>query len=253
MIHQYGQTEERINPKDGAVMVYIPEGESLMGDDDDDLNYAKPQHKVYLDGYWIYKYPVTVGQYRQFCEEIKHKMPPTPDWGWKDDHPVVNVTWHDANAYCEWVGSDSSGFSASRNVRLPTEAEWEKAARGTSGRKYPWGDEWDASRCNSWEKGPHQTTPVGSYPQGASPYGVQDMAGNVWEWCEDWYAENYYINAPNWNPKGPEAKKYRTLRGGSWRDGYPILLRAAYRYWAHPGNWWSIRGFRCVYVYEDFR
>ena len=206
---------ERINPKDGAVMVWVPPGEFLMGSPEGqgDSN-ERPQHKVYLDSFWIYKHEVTVGQYRKFCQETGHNMPSsTPTGGWKDDHPMAYVSWDDASAYAKWAA-----------VALPTEAQWEKAARGTDGRKYPWGNEWDAKKCcHGGNKGPDGTTfPVGSFPEGASPYGALDMAGNVWEWCADWFDGEYYANSPRQNPTGPARGALRVLRGGSWyRDvGY---------------------------------
>ncbi len=228
------------NPKDGAEMVYIPAGEFLMGSDKSKDDKAQgdelPQRKVYLDDYWIYKYEVTVAQYRKFCNETKRQMPrqmpPAPSWGWQDDHPIVGVTWHGAVAYCEWAG-----------VTLPTEAQWEKAARGTDGRIYPWGDEWVAGKCNSGAAGLNRTAPVGSYPAGASPYGVMDMAGNVWEWCADWYGEKYYISAPDRNPQGPSSGAERVLRSSSW-DGNPNDVRAARRVRTTPFNWFSNLGFR---------
>jgi formylglycine-generating enzyme required for sulfatase activity len=234
--------EERINPKDGAVMIYIPAGEFLMGSNDG-YNAEKPQHRVYLDGYWIYKYPVTVAQYRKFCRVTGRQEPPPPDWGWKDDHPIVNVTWHDAVAYCQWAG-----------VRLPTEAEWEKAARGTDGRKYPWGNEWDGSKCaNSvGTNNLHSTVPVGSYPQGVSPYGVHDMAGNVWEWCSSLYRPYPYRADDGREEIGKNvAGKRRVLRGGSW-DSDVGDFRAAYRGGSNPGDWWFDVGFRCA-ARSDFR
>jgi formylglycine-generating enzyme required for sulfatase activity len=229
--------QERTNHKDGAVMIFIPKGEFLMGSNDYDDE--KPPHRVTLDDYWIYKFPVTVAQYRRFCQATGRQEPLPPNWGWQDDHPIVNVSWNDATAYATWAG-----------VRLPTEAEWEKAARGTDGRRYPWGNEWDASRCNNWKTGPEQTTPVGSYPQGVSPYGVHDMVGNVWEWCADWYGENYYRTAPSENPKGPGWGQYRVLRGGSWYLN-PRLVRVAFRDWLAPDFRNYIVGFRCVAVADS--
>ncbi|MBM3241214.1 formylglycine-generating enzyme family protein [Candidatus Poribacteria bacterium] len=227
------------NPIDGAEMVFIPEGEFIMGSDKskDSLAYGDelPQRKVYLDGYWIYKYEVTVAQYRKFCQETGRQMPEEP-WEWQDDHPIVNVSWYDSVAYCNWAG-----------VELPTEAQWEKAARGTDGRIYPWGEKWDASKCNNYNTGPKQTTPVGSYPAGASPYGVLDMVGNVWEWCADWSDEEYYASAPNRNPQGPSSGTYRVLRGGSWGNVFLYgFLRAAYRGRYISDGWCLGRGFRCV-------
>ena len=231
-------------------MVYIPAGEFIMGTSDEQIDALlrqfpnwnrslfddeKPQRRVYIDGYWIYKYEVTVTQYRKFCDETGRKMPVEPDWGWQDDHPIVNVTYNDAAAYCNWAG-----------VQLPTEAQWEKAARGTDGRIWPWGNEWDANKCNNFQTGPRKTKPVDSYPQGRAPYDVMDMAGNVWEWCADWYDGNYYASAPERNPHGPVSGNWRVLRGGSWSDDSPSYLRAAYRDGSNPGSGNRYNGFRGV-------
>ena len=197
----------------------------------DILNSETPQHKVYLDDYWIYKTEVTVAQYRKFCQATGRQMPGLPDWS-KDDHPVVNVSWEDAAAYAQWAGA-----------ALPTEAQWEKAARGTDARVYPWGNEWDGAKCvNSTQS----TKPVGGIPAGASPYGCLDMAGNVWEWCADWYDAGYYKNAPARNPTGPATSTSRVLRGGSWLTPVPDVFRAAYRFWLNPGDRNDYFGFRCV-------
>jgi len=244
---QTAPVNERINPKDGAAMVYIPAGEFIMGTSDEQIDVLigrfpslrrswfdseKPQHTVYLDGYRIYKHEVTVAQYRQFCQETGHRMLEVPPDGWEDDHPIVNVRWHDAAAYSQWAG-----------VELPTEAQWEKAARGTDSRLWPWGNEWDNHKCNSVGT-VGKTTPVGRYPLGASPYGVMDMAGNVWEWCADWYDDNYYRNAPSHNPPGPASGTRRVLRGGSWRY-VPSTVRVANRYSASPVSSSLSMGFRC--------
>ena len=216
---------QRVNPKDGAEMILIPAGPFLMGDDD---QYNNPRRTVTLPAYYIYKCPVTVGQYKRFIASKKAKrksltMPSAPDFNrnWsKEDHPIVNVSWHDATAYCAWAG-----------VELPTEAQWEKAARGTDGRQYPWGDEWDARKCQCSKKtygDAGGTSAVGHYP--ANDYGLYDMAGNVWEWCADWYEEG----------------KSRALRGGSWYYYRPSDFRCAYRYWGDPGGRNVLRGFRCV-------
>jgi formylglycine-generating enzyme required for sulfatase activity len=230
----------RVNPKDGAAMVYVPAGEFLMGSTDADKNAyddEKPQHRVYLDGYWIYQTEVTVAQYRKFCQAMGRQMPPEPEWKWQDAHPIVNVTWDDAAAYAAWAGA-----------ALPTEAQWEKAARGSDGRIYPWGKEWDGAKCVNSVGGnaPGGTKPVGGMPAGVSPYGCLDMAGNVWEWCADWDDDMYYRNAPSRNPTGPATGTMRLLRGGSWRHPYPDFFRAADRDGSSPGDRGDYGGFRCV-------
>jgi iron(II)-dependent oxidoreductase len=125
---------------------------------------------------------------------------------------VVGISWFEAEAYANWL-SERAGHL----YRLPTEAEWEKAARGTDGFKYPWGEHFNKNLCNSLESGLGRTSPVGIYPKGKSPYGCFDMTGNVWEWCSDWYDDNYYANSPDRNPKGPSSGAIRVIRGGSWR------------------------------------
>src|SRR5262249_39409949 len=146
--------------------------------------------------------------YRRFCAATGRKMPPAPnhnvDWQ-HADHPMVNVTWADIQSYCVWAG-----------VALPTEAQWEKAARGIDGRLYPWGDKMDSRKCHRIESALIGLAPVGHYPSGASPYGCLDMAGNVWERCADWYAEDYYQQGEDHNPTGPAEGTVRVLRGGSW-------------------------------------
>ncbi|MDO8587174.1 MAG: formylglycine-generating enzyme family protein [Armatimonadota bacterium] len=193
----------KINPKDGSVMITIPAGKFIMGSNHEPDE--KPVHTVYLDTYQIGKCEVTIAQYRKFCKATGYEMPDAPSWGWKHGHPIVNVTWNDAAAYCKWAGG-----------RLPTEAEWEKAAAGTDGRTYPWGDAWDNNKCANVYLNLTSTQPVGSYPAGASAYGCMDMAGNVWEWCADVYAKDYYKASPSRNPRGPSRGGYRVMRGGSW-------------------------------------
>jgi iron(II)-dependent oxidoreductase len=199
----------------------------------------QPQHRVYLDEFYIDKYPVTNAQFERFVKATGYKA--GDDWRkyytkGKEKHPVVCVSWNDASAYCKWAGK-----------RLPTEAEWEKAARGTDGRIWPWGNAWDKSKCNLWEGGPATTTPVGSYPAGASPYGVMDMVGNMWEWCADWYDENYYYyrNSPKRNPRGPNTGQWRVLRGGSWMGNITYYLRCAARDHYGPTDTCLNGGFRC--------
>ena len=207
-----------------------------MGDDDIPNN---PRRDVTLSGYWMYKNVVTVEQYKTFCTATKVAMPPPPkfnkNWA-KGDHPIVNVNWNDANAYCKWAG-----------VSLPTEAQWEKAARGTDGRHYPWGNDFEPDRVWSSKKkigDAGGTTPVGVY--GISPYGCSDMAGNVLQWCADWYDADYGKSAPANDPPGPATGKWRVLRGGSWDRHDQGYFRCAYRYYRGPGYRFSLDGFRCA-------
>ena len=229
-----GPGATRVNPKDGAEMVYVPAGAFTMGAAE---FYNAPTHTVNLSGYWIYKNDVTVAEYKAFCQATGRAMPQAPSWGWQDDNPVVDVTWDDATAYAAWAG-----------VSLPTEAQWEKAARGTDGRAYPWGNDWDPSLCvhsASTFGDLGSTKPVGSCPAGASPYGCLDMAGNVCQWCADWYDENYYKSSPASDPAGPESGTIRVLRGGSWCIYGPGIFRAAGRSRYDPtGSYYDV-GFRC--------
>ncbi len=185
-----------------------------------------PRHRVRLSDYYIARYPVTNQQYDLFARATQRdfKFP-----AGKEDHPVVNVSWNDAVAFCHWL-SQTTGL----NFGLPTEAEWEKAARGTDGRIYPWGDEFDAKRLNSRESNLQDTTPVGRYsPAGDSPYGVADMCGNTWEWCADWYSEQEYARRSGTrvrDPRGPAQGVMRVLRGGAFdfnKDGVRCGYRAA--------------------------
>jgi len=250
-----GETDN--NPKDGAVMVWVPAGDFIMGTSNADIAamlrqhpswktewfaVEKPRHTVSLDGYWVYKYTVTVAQFRKFCAATNRKMPEQQPWS-KDNFPVVNVTWFDASAYADWAGA-----------ALPTEAQWEKAARGTDGRYFPWGNLWDQEKCNNYTDhqlaggGLHgdRAAAVGSYPASASPYGAQDMAGNVWEWCQDWFAPDYYAHTPKDNPTGPETGEMKVLRGGSWGSS-AITIRSAGRHMDAPDlAYHDCGGFRCV-------
>jgi formylglycine-generating enzyme required for sulfatase activity len=216
---------EKIKPKNVGPMVLVPAGEFTMGNNEggDD---EKPEHKVFLNAYYIDVYEVTVGQYAKFLEFTS--IFPPPKWTTMNEpphqnRPVVNVDWADANNYCKWAGK-----------RLPTEAEWEKAARGTDGRIYPWGnDPPDPLRANyGKEKGKWNNhdalLPVGQLKAGKSPYGIYDLAGNVWEWVNDWYDQDYYATSPSQNPPGPKSGKYKVMRGGSW-DFAPESLRSARR------------------------
>jgi serine/threonine-protein kinase len=261
-------------------MVYVPEGIFTMGSDEGDPDAdddEKPQHEVHLDAFWIDRTEVTNAMFARFVDATGHETdaekkgsswavnPSSQEWeelagaDWQhpngpstsldglDKHPVVHVSWNDAAAYCQWAGK-----------RLPTEAEWEKAARGTDSRIYPWGDTFDGRRLNfcdvncelgwadgEWDDGHTRTAPVGSYRDGASPYGELDMAGNVWEWVADWYAGDYYTTSPDRNPQGPDSGERRVLRGGSW-DDYRGRVRAASRSNASPSFSFDIVGFRCA-------
>ncbi len=240
--------------------ITIPAGKFLMGAqkqdpskpnyDSDAFEEELPVHEVHLDAYRIGRYPVTVAECRKFVEDDGYsnerwwraggfgaaKEP--RDWDEQLQHPnrpVVNVSWYEAAAYCAWKG-----------VRLPTEAEWERAARGTVARKYPWGNEEpDTERANYDAGNVGHATPVGLYPRGATPEGIDDMAGNVWEWVADSYGKDYYGKSPSANPKGPESGEVRVLRGGAWVDN-PWYLRAALRFRYQPEVWFDFIGFRCV-------
>jgi formylglycine-generating enzyme required for sulfatase activity len=232
--------------KDGVPMVLIPSGEFLMGSE---MAGEGPPHPVSVDAYYIDRYEVTNAQYQRFVDATDHRTPqhevdPRYDL-WAGGtfppefkaQPVVNVDWHDAAAYCEWAGK-----------RLPTEAEWEKAARGTDARIYPWGnDPPTPARLNfarRWE-GPQTLRPVGSFEQGRSPFGAYDMAGNVWEWVNDWYGPGYYKAPQERNPRGPGGGSAKVLRGGSWTN-LARLVRATHRYGADPEMRNSDTGFRCA-------
>jgi formylglycine-generating enzyme required for sulfatase activity len=226
-------------------MVLIPAGEFLMGSDPEKDKYAEdneqPQHSLYLPDYYIAKTPVTNAQYAAFVEAghkpPKHWKGKKPPQG-KKDHPVVNVSWHDAMAYCKWL-AELTG----KAYRLPSEAEWEKAARGTEGRIYPWGNEWDAERCNTKGGGKGGKTRVGPYPQGASPYGLLDMAGNVWEWCHS-LGRPYPYDATD-GREDAEAGDLRVMRGGAFYLG-ARYARCAYRGGDSPDYEFSAVGFRLV-------
>ncbi len=221
--------------QDGIVMVYIPPGEFTMGSDDYDNE--KPPHNVFLDGYWMGKYEVTFDQYDKYCGETNQEEPQDIGWG-RGKRPVINVSWHDAAAYCDWL-SKKIGLK----FKLPTEAQWEKAARGEDGRRYPWGKREPDGKLANFDLSIGKTSPVGSYLQGASPFGMLDMAGNVWEWCADWFNEDYYKNSPHKNPMGPKSGSYRVLRGGGWLNS-ARYIRCAYRVGYHPSYRLYFVGFR---------
>ena len=205
----------------GLEMIYIPAGEFLMGSDDLLApENEKPLHKVFLDGYWIGKYEITFDQFDTFCQKTglyskglinKRNTPVDEGWG-RGNRPVIHVSWKDASEYCKWL-AEATGL----NFKLPTEAQWEKAARGTDSRRFSWGSrEPDKKLANFGSPGNRRTTPVNHFPEGASPYGVMDMNGNIMEWCRDHYQENYYTDSPKKNPTGPEAGKTYSKRGGAF-------------------------------------
>jgi serine/threonine-protein kinase len=228
---------------DGKRMILVPAGEFEMGSNEEERE--RPVHKVYLDAFYIDETPVTNDEYKRFLDaNPTHPAPP----GWdqsrrtfpagKENHPVVNVSWFDANDYASWAGK-----------RLPTEAEWEKAASWDDQKKkkriWPWGDTFNKNLLNSFEGGRGKTAPVDLFPTGASPYGVLDMAGNVWEWVADRYDPAYFWNSPARDPAGPSSGKSHVLRGGAW-DFNQDFVRAAYRYFNTPDFRDNFVGFRCA-------
>lgn len=225
------------NPIDDAEMVWVPAGEFLMGSNNKDEEACaneKPQHKIYLDGYYVYKYEVTVAQYRKFCEDTNREMPEEPFWGWKDNYPIVMVSWNDAKAYADWA-----------RACLPSEAQWEKAARGQNGRIFTWGDVWDEDKYANRENS-EQAQLVGTFPDDKSVYGALDMIGNISEWCSDWFDEKYYKKSTDKNPSGPKTGTLRVIRGGSWADDGSTYYRSAYRSHGKPDGKFDNCGFRCV-------
>lgn len=214
----------------------------------------KPGRQIYLSTFSIDRYEVTNDLFAAFvaatgyqtaaeqsaaerADGLSWRHPFHPDSAAVPDHPVVYVSWQDAHAYCAWRGG-----------RLPTEAEWEKSARGSDGRLWPWGAAFAAGRANIWgaEDGYARLAPVGSFPLGASPYGALDMAGNVWEWCADWYDPEYYATAPTKDPQGPETGRFKVLRGGSWINPGGPVLRSSNRFEVLPVERSTYIGFRCA-------
>ncbi len=273
-----------LHAADSTVMAFVPAGEFFMGSSQGENGESdeRPQRKIFVSAFWMDLYEVTNQQYRQFIHETGHAQPthdnpalrlwtnnaPVPG---SESHPVVNVSWYDAVAFCQWAGK-----------RLPTEAEWEKAARGTDARRYPWGNDWNFTLSNSasfwagrtiefrnledWQKfwlkgegseivqdrgvkGQVLTLPVGTYPHGISPYGLFDVTGNVSEWVADWYDPYYYLKGPPSDPEGPEHGILKSIRGGSWLKP-ASSLRLTYRDYGQPDSRLSGAGFRCA---EDDR
>ncbi len=208
---------------------------------EDGLPDARPLHRVYVSGFWIDKYKVTNRQYRR-CVEVGACAVPKDRSAYDDmtrsEHPVTNVTWNQVRGYCRWLGK-----------RLPTEAEWEKAARGTDGRLYPWGNSDEVlkvrARAVDQQAGKNATDAVGTVDFAVSPYGVADLIVNVSEWVNDWYAEDFYRSSPARDPQGPVRGSFRVLRGGEFTDR-PLELRASYRGWDDVTYWGPSLGFRCA-------
>lgn len=238
-----------LRPADGMTMVYVPGGTFAMGSEDGFAD-EQPVHDVTLDGFWIDRTEVTNGQYEECVTDgacNRSGYADDPVFNGKD-YPVVGVSWYDAKAYCEWAGG-----------RLPTEAEWEYAARGPESFDFPWGNtfagenlnfcdtncEIEDSRDETADDGYARTAPVGTYPAGESWVGAQDMAGNVWEWVNDWYDADYYRNSPERNPHGPSSGEVKVLRGGSW-SSVGQYVRSANRNDLDPTNSYINLGFRCT-------
>jgi formylglycine-generating enzyme required for sulfatase activity len=233
-----GQSKNEITGKDGAPAVLIPSGAFVMGDDEE-----SPRREVFVDAFYIDKFEVTVARYAAFLKASgKVKLP--EEWQSVNierdgELPVVGVDWRDASDYCQWAGR-----------RLPTETEWEKAARGSDERKYPWGNDAPTEERARFLK-PYQNTvykdgvsPVGSHPKGASPYAIHDLAGNVWEWVADWFSDRF-PRAELRNPKGPASGTAKVLRGGGWYDP-PERLTATKRTHAEAEHRDDSIGFRCA-------
>jgi formylglycine-generating enzyme required for sulfatase activity len=250
----------QVNEKDGMPMVFVPEGEFIMGSNPTDDPYfwgaEGPAHDVYVDAFWIYQTEVTNAMFQacvaeQACPKpLRNESRRITDYYTAEkyaDYPVIQVNWTHASAYCVWAGG-----------RLPTEAEWEKAARGTDGRLFPWGNanltpqlaSFCGSNCpdparESFDDGYVEAAPVGTFPAGASPYGALDMAGNVWEWTFDFFSPLYYDSSPYLNPRGPVSGTRRAIRGGGWNnpsDGIRTVSRTS----LPPQDGLDTVGFRCV-------
>lgn len=240
------------NERDGTLLVLIPEGEFLAGGE---YRSEGPPFAIRLPTYYMATHPVTNAQYARFLSEFTPSSDDLKKWilldsecsvrksaggyapyGGKEDHPVVQVSWYGAKAYCGWAG-----------LRLPTTLEWEKAARGTDGRMYPWGNEWDKSKCrNGYNHTREATCSVWGYAEGASPWGTYQMAGNVWEWCEDWWDAGAYERYKQGDLKLPEEGVNGVARGGGWGDRDRDQFCCVYSgLRGHAGRYYDL-GFRCA-------
>lgn len=228
-------SDEFWREKDRTLVVRIPGGEFRMGsaEGEGEAN-EHPQHTVRVSDFLMDKTEVTWGQYKRFLVESRQPDPKSPVWGISEDLPVSGITWAEAGAFCAWAGG-----------RLPTEAEWERAARGDDGRQYPWGNTFDPWRCNTRDGGPHAPTPAAQYPDCVSPFGVLDLSGSVSEWSSDWYDDTYYATSPAENPKGPKTGTRHVSRGGAWMTP-SSFTRVASRAGIEPGWQGPMQGFRCA-------
>lgn len=261
-----------INPKDAQEMILVPAGQAVFGDAADDSQDRKsPQFQAHLPDYYLGKHPVRNWQYAQFLDDAHPASSDLEKWiafdagchvvrtddgyrvrgeedrppaqvaeleqGWAN-HPMVYVSWYGAVAYCEWTG-----------LRLPTELEWEKAARGVDGRAFPWGNEWDDSKCHTGARSAEERTCVvwdARYEAGRSAWGHCQMVGNVWEYCADWYEEDAYSRYARGDCRPPASGMARVLRGGSWCDGGMRSFRCACRSHGYPEGRYASTGFRCA-------
>lgn len=244
------------NPKDGTLLTLIPEGEFQVGYN---------RFSVRLPSYFMALHPTTNAQYCRFLNETKPTETSLDEWilldsncfirkngkryetyGGKDNHPVVQISWYGAQAYCLWA-----------NLRLPTELEWEKGARGIDGREFPWGNKMDWDKCrNAKNRGNETTCGIWEYAQGCSPWGLYQMAGNVWEWCKDYYERDAYHRYQSGDLSTPVSEDGRIVRGGSWDYGIEDSFRCARRGDADPALCYDRRGFRCAKTFypsaDDF-
>lgn len=261
------EEDRRVSARDGMLQLFVPAGSFVMGTDDSPWFFLGPEHTVTLDAFWIDQTQVTNAMYARFVAETgyvteterrgagwvfngeefietqgadwRHPRGPDSSIDGMDSYPVVQVTWEDASAYCAWAGR-----------RLPTEAEWEKAARGEDGRTFPWGEGIDCTRANYATRAGGGycvggLTPVGAYPAGASPYGALDMAGNAWDWTSDWWQNDYYTVSPAENPTGPPSGDRKAQRGGAWYS-FDLQAQSAYRYPHVPSDAYDSVSFRCA-------